>query len=285
MLENKTQNAKYIYDFFIAKGWTSQAICALLGNIEVESGIQANLNERSGGGGYGLVQWTPKSKLVQWANSKNLDYASLKAQCLRIQWEVDNNQQYYKTSAYPLTFKQFTQSTLSPTYLAQVFIHNYERPANPNQPIRGQNAEKWHKLLSTNKPNTYSYKTTSTTITAKTSSKFTYTIKSGDTLGSIATKYGVTVANLQSWNNIQNVNKIAIGQKLNIKINSKTAIKAKTNAKKKSSTKSGKTYIVKSGDTLSDIATKYGVTVSKLESWNKISDPNKIKVGQKLRVK
>jgi len=45
-------------------------------------------------------------------------------------------------------------------------------------------------------------------------------------------------------------------------------------------------YYVKSGDTLSGIAAKYGTTVSKLLSLNpQITDPNKISVGQKIRVK
>ena len=44
------------------------------------------------------------------------------------------------------------------------------------------------------------------------------------------------------------------------------------------------TYIVKAGDTLSGIAVKFGTSVSQLCSWNNISDPNKIYVGQVLRV-
>lgn len=44
-------------------------------------------------------------------------------------------------------------------------------------------------------------------------------------------------------------------------------------------------YTVKSGDTLSGIAVKYGTTVATLTAWNGISNPNKIYVGQKLRVK
>ena len=44
-------------------------------------------------------------------------------------------------------------------------------------------------------------------------------------------------------------------------------------------------YVVKKGDTLSGIAQKHGTTVSKLQSINGISDPNKIYVGQKLKLK
>lgn len=44
-------------------------------------------------------------------------------------------------------------------------------------------------------------------------------------------------------------------------------------------------YTVKKGDTLSEIAEKYGTTVSKLASLNGISNPNKIYAGQKIRIK
>ena len=44
-------------------------------------------------------------------------------------------------------------------------------------------------------------------------------------------------------------------------------------------------YTVKSGDTLSAIAKKYGTTVNQLVAWNNIKNPNLIYVGQKIRVK
>lgn len=44
-------------------------------------------------------------------------------------------------------------------------------------------------------------------------------------------------------------------------------------------------YIVKKGDTLTGIAIKYKTTVKQLVEWNKIKNPNLIKIGQKLRVK
>lgn len=44
-------------------------------------------------------------------------------------------------------------------------------------------------------------------------------------------------------------------------------------------------YTIQSGDTLSEIAAKYGTTYQKLASMNGISDPNKIYAGQKIRIK
>lgn len=51
-----------------------------------------------------------------------------------------------------------------------------------------------------------------------------------------------------------------------------------------SNTSNQGTYTVQSGDTLSGIAEKYGVTVRDLCNWNNISNPNAIQVGQVLRV-
>ncbi|MCY7829351.1 N-acetylmuramoyl-L-alanine amidase [Bacillus spizizenii] len=53
----------------------------------------------------------------------------------------------------------------------------------------------------------------------------TYTVKKGDTLSAIAKEHGVSVANLQSWNNIKDPNKIKVGQKLNLEGSSTSSTK------------------------------------------------------------
>lgn len=99
----------------------------------------------------------------------------------------------------------------------------------------------------------------------------TYTVKKGDTLSGIASKYGTTYQELARINGIADPNKIYPGQVL--KING-TA-----------SSSSTQYYTVKSGDTLSKIAKQYGTTVNQLVAWNNISNPNLIYPNQKLRVK
>ena len=141
------QNARFIANFFRNKGWTLQAICGMLGNMQAESGIIADKHENGGGGGYGLVQWTPMSKLTDWARANGLDHRSIETQCKRIQWEVENNQQWISTRAYNMSFRQFTQSTSSPNTLAMAFLLNYERPSNQDQPQRGINAQNWFSRL------------------------------------------------------------------------------------------------------------------------------------------
>ncbi|MCY8276500.1 N-acetylmuramoyl-L-alanine amidase [Bacillus inaquosorum] len=64
------------------------------------------------------------------------------------------------------------------------------------------------------------------------------------------------------------------------------ALGGKTTSKTSSSASkaAGSTYTVKKGDTLSAIAKEHGVSVTNLQSWNNIKDPNKITVGQKLKL-
>jgi len=144
---SQLQVAKDVYSFFKGKGWSKNAICGLLGNMERESALKPDINEYSGGGGYGLVQWTPGSILKNWANNKGLNYRTTKTQCQRIQFELENGIQYYKTNACPLTFSQYSKSTKSPEYLAECFMRNYERPGVLALAERKASATKWCKKL------------------------------------------------------------------------------------------------------------------------------------------
>lgn len=106
----------------------------------------------------------------------------------------------------------------------------------------------------------------------------TYTVRAGDTLAGIARAKGVTVDQLKDWNGIQNENTIYVGQKLTLK-------KPASGSPAPAAAPAAPTtvYTVKSGDTLSGVAQKHGVTVDQLKSWNKLSGTT-ITVGQKLKV-
>lgn len=106
---------------------------------------------------------------------------------------------------------------------------------------------------------------------APTPSGTTYTVKKGDTLSGIATKFGTTYQKIAADNGIADPNKIYPGQVLRINGGS--------------SSSSAEYYTVQKGDNLSKIASKYGTTVNQLVSWNNISNPNLIYPGQKLRVR
>ena len=69
-------NARYVYDYLTARGWSPTAVCGMLGNMETEStinpGIWQNLDDTNPELGYGLVQWTPSYKYINWCNQQGL---------------------------------------------------------------------------------------------------------------------------------------------------------------------------------------------------------------------
>jgi phage minor structural protein len=152
---DQEKNAWFVWQFFKGKGWKIEAIAGMLGNMQSESGIMPDIDELSGGGGYGLVQWTPKSKLVDWCNERGLDHRKIDSQCQRIQWEVENNVQWFPNAERPdlpnISFKEFTQLT-DIKRAAEYFIAYYEHPAEVNQPIRGTQAQYWYDKLKDLKP-------------------------------------------------------------------------------------------------------------------------------------
>lgn len=143
-----TANAKEIYKYFKNHGWSNNAIYALLGNIQYESDGIIPTRGEYGGGGYGLVQWTPKSKLTNWAGAQKppLDAAKLSTQCTRIQYECANEAQWTKKKAYNnMTFKQFSKSTERVEDLTKAFLVCYENPKDPSasQSDRIEYANDW----------------------------------------------------------------------------------------------------------------------------------------------
>lgn len=150
-------NALYIYEFLRVRSWTVNAIAGMLGNMEAEStlnpGIWQSLNEGNTSGGYGLVQWTPATKYLDWCNENGYEPSHLDSALQRIVWERANGVQYYPTTNYPITWQEFKHSTLSPAYLAKTFLYNYERPKDPKPEARGALAEKWYTFLTGDIPN------------------------------------------------------------------------------------------------------------------------------------
>ena len=146
-------NARCLQEYFAPRGWTINAISALAGNMQAETTINPGRWENDVVGvltaGFGLVGWTPASKLIDWIwdTCGSHDYTDGVLQCDRIIWELDNGQQYYPTANYPETFREFTKSTKPPGYLAKAFMLNYERPYNQTpeyQAYRAGLAEAWY---------------------------------------------------------------------------------------------------------------------------------------------
>ena len=110
--------------------------------------------------------------------------------------------------------------------------------------------------------------------------RISYKVKSGDYLGRIASRYGVTVKQIQQWNGLKGTN-LRIGQVLYIYKNGSGP--SKTSSSSSSSSSGYTTYTVKSGDNLTKIAAKYpGVTANDIMKINSIS--SNIKPGMKLKI-
>lgn len=101
----------------------------------------------------------------------------------------------------------------------------------------------------------------------------TYIVKYGDTLSNIAREYNTTVQSIAVENNIKNPNLIFVGQRLIIE-----------NVRYDRHETSHSIYVVRYGDTLSQIAIRYNTTVQNLVNLNSIENPNLIYVGEKLRI-
>ena len=101
----------------------------------------------------------------------------------------------------------------------------------------------------------------------------TYTVKSGDTLWSIANANDMTVAQLKQKNDLSN-DTIYVGQKLNVSSAKSTSATSTASA----------TYTVKSGDSLWKIASANGTTVNQLKSLNNLSS-DLIYAGQQLKLR
>ncbi|MDQ7089490.1 MAG: LysM peptidoglycan-binding domain-containing protein [Methylococcales bacterium] len=129
-----------------------------------------------------------------------------------------------------------------------------------------------------------------------------HVIRSGDTLGEIAQRYNVTVAQILAANpRIRNANQIRVGQAIkipgrkikytsnpkNVKISRKPKTTSRSQASKENSDEDGtpvsNVHTVKRGESLDKIARKYDLTVSKLLKLNpSIKNANRIRIGQKI---
>lgn len=154
--EEMFNNAKYFFFTMGYMGWTIEAICGMLGNIQSESRINPNawqgyvdiplqdINNPTMG--YGLVQWTPPKKYINWAGT---DWrANGLKECQRIDYEATNNLQWFRnpsapTQNPPITFQQYKTSRLEVETLANYFLWYYEHPSTVQQPQRGVQARAW----------------------------------------------------------------------------------------------------------------------------------------------
>ncbi len=117
----------------------------------------------------------------------------------------------------------------------------------------------------------------SRTTTRRASSSSKHIVRRGDTLWSIARAHSISMDSLATTNGLQRNSTLAVGQVLAIP---GTATLASTNANAIAAEPT--TYVVRRGDTLSRIATKFRVSMSDLLGWNRLSSTSIIKPGQRI---
>ena len=116
-------------------------------------------------------------------------------------------------------------------------------------------------------------------ISTSSTTKIYHTVKSGDTLSEIASRYKTSIKKIKKWNGIrESDNVIYVGKKLIIHASAKDFEKINNNPIRVVN------YKVRYGDSLSKISYKFGVRVSDIKKWNYLKS-DLIKVGQVLVIK
>ncbi len=108
---------------------------------------------------------------------------------------------------------------------------------------------------------------------------FKYKVRRGESIASVADKFGVSASEIRKWNSLPG-NKLIAGKILKI-YNNVVVPSYGDNVTKTSRTLN--MYTVKKGETIGEIAEKYHVSVSNVKKWNKVRG-NTIQSGQKLRL-
>ena len=125
-----------------------------------------------------------------------------------------------------------------------------------------------------------------TVVVPKGHKKVVYSVKKGDTLGDIAENFNTRAGNIRSWNGLYYGQHIYPNQKLTLWVNdnSTAAGAGESYSRALTSVNPGEYYTVRNGDTLWDIANKYGISIGNLKKWNNKST-NNIRPGEKLRIR
>ena len=170
-------NARGLFTQLYRIGFTAVPICAMLGNIQAESGLNPgklqgasadplpdNQTMLSFTSGAGVVQWTPAgTTMVPYAISLSRNWYSMLTQFLRLKYEYDNdfefigvtvNGQFYNWNI----FHDYEVDPLDPMQtindLAEAFLRGYLRPADPDATLRNRQyySRVWYSLLKDFRP-------------------------------------------------------------------------------------------------------------------------------------
>ena len=162
------ENAICVYNLLTSLGWTLQAMCAVYGNIEAESGYNpwrwegdaVPSSNESPDYGYGFPQFTPSSKYILDDNAQaNTGYGPNYTDWNGNIFDGDSQLRFidvyadYSTDnpyGYNISYEEFKTGYYSPEYLAKAWLHNYERPGEQGTEVeeyRASIARYWYDLL------------------------------------------------------------------------------------------------------------------------------------------
>ena len=110
-----------------------------------------------------------------------------------------------------------------------------------------------------------------------------YTVRRGDTLSEIAKRNGLSTGDLLRLNGLSNANFVWVGQQL--RLSARVEPTGIATDETETSDLAGEIYIVMPGDTLSEIAQRFGVSAQDLLAANGLPNANFVWVGQRLRIK
>lgn len=101
----------------------------------------------------------------------------------------------------------------------------------------------------------------------------THSVRSGESLWTIAHKYNVKVKDLARWNHMSTKDTLSLNKKLTVRLDSDVK-----------GVNRNVSYKVRSGDSLSTIASKFKVSVADLMKWNQLDADNYLQPGQVLKL-
>lgn len=306
---------KKIWDYFYAKLSNAYGVAGLMGNLYAESALRSNNLQNSyevklgyadavytsavdngtytnfvkDSAGYGLAQWTywsRKQALLDYAKAQKKSIGDFDMQ-LDFLWKE-------LAQSYASVVSEL-KSAKSVLEASNVVLTKFERPADQGTSVQKKRAEYGQKYYDKYAPKD----TISTTPTAPIVSTLQfntgdivqfaggkhYTSADGATGSDVkASKAKITavsktgkhpyhcravndagafIGGVYGWVDVSTVSSVQTTQ---------------------TTVATDEVYVVKSGDTLSGIASKYGTTYQKLASYNNIANPNVIAVGQKIKI-
>ena len=159
MTLNGTAVARYFLGLS-SLNWSKEAISAVLGNMVDESNINPKGTQailRNGqwveGSAYGIVQWDPKKKLINWAKKlkQYKSYDMMYTQLQVLEYSCLNTDQWanhHGSDLYYMSFEDFRSNTSHTIpFLTRVWENSYEGAGRPNMDKRIEWAEKFHREI------------------------------------------------------------------------------------------------------------------------------------------